>query len=445
MNIESTTVKELIPRFIRDRADVLGSFLEEYYNFVNAKPGPSYYINRLVEEHDLDEVVDPLFLDMIGKELAGSAPESPYVLKAFLLKRIVEYYEIKGSNEAAKYFFRIFFNVDIDLFEPWERVFIPSSGKWVSDILLRVTDVAGDLVGQKVTSSGDASAIIVDVVEREHGAITIQECRLVRSSIREQFIPGEIITAENGATATVYRSLTSITIENGGTGYKVGDLVYVPYIGDKMTFKAIVDRVEMNSGAIEKVSIVEFGTGTFTLNDEVVFQDFQINPMISPLVYNELALLIGESNLEYILYNDNSTIDILSENGTGAILRLNFGSVVQTRGYYADEKGHLSAFSVLQDSIYHQKFSYEIYGAPIPLSVFKESYASFIEPGGINTFARLTIEASSDNALAVDFTSDRIAPELADVDEEITCDETVFAFTQNYFLETYILEDYVSA
>jgi len=97
-NRESSRVDTLLPVQFAPNTEVFRSFLKEYYQFLNQKESPSYVISRIIAEHDIDLVVDPLYLEKITYEIARGVPDSPYVQKVFLLKRIIDYYNIRGSN-----------------------------------------------------------------------------------------------------------------------------------------------------------------------------------------------------------------------------------------------------------------------------------------------------------------------------------------------------------
>lgn len=114
-NHEQARVNELIPQYIippelREQTTGLIKFLQEYFKYLNQEGMPTYELNHIVDENDIDKTSEN-FLDAIQAEIASIVPESlnPNVDRVTLYKRIVHFYRAKGTPDSIKTFFRIFF------------------------------------------------------------------------------------------------------------------------------------------------------------------------------------------------------------------------------------------------------------------------------------------------------------------------------------------------
>jgi hypothetical protein len=499
-NRETPNLNQQLPLQLRLGARSFVELLEEYYRFLNDKDNPTRVIQRIVDEHDLDKVVDDLYLDKIKYEIARAIPTSPYVQKAFLLKRIIDSYGIRGNEESVRYFFRIFFNEDVTIYNPWEQVLIPSQGDWITQQRARILLYTGN-----ETLLSNNTLVQYDNQGRLRASIDIEQAekRITRDKfyfdvvLREDTIEGAfddnlpVQTIDGQCRGRFLRSLTGIDIVDGGVGYSIGDRLY---LGGKenVTFQALVSRVD-SQGKILQANIQNYGTSSSVDYFSNIENDPEMIPNLSDVYLNGYLF---EEEGEYYLhtrvdqYPDQPDIDdshvfpistltpteelrrhlglivditgnisteginiarIHDRNGSILIhdfvyyneedvksedvilnfdndpryeieydaygfpyvvydiaiqsskvidldaygdpiglpeFALTFGSVFQTDGFYANEKGRPSGFSVLQDSFYYQVFSYEI-NSTLPINEWKSQLEELIHPGGFKVFGRI--------------------------------------------------------
>jgi hypothetical protein len=381
---EVARIESLLPQQLRGNSQQFVHFLEEYYRFLNEPTeGPSYLISRIIEEHNIDAIVDNRFLNKLKYEIAQGAPESPYVIKAFLLKRIIDFYNVRGSFESVRYFFRIFFNQTISTFLPWNEILIPSEGDWRFETKLRVTPngetnpllFAGKTIVQPING---ANGFVNNVIRNEYAGEVIYDLVLKRNTIRGTFFDGETIQSDS-LTARIYRSLTDIGIVSAGINYQIGDVIFLAEL-ERETFRGIVSAVGPK-GEIEDIQIIEYGSGN-TVNygeNDLRLSDFNLLQGDSEVVLGRTAVqnssvalnqranpsdtLIGfdsdysqdvyfaedyegglfleENRLESETTRQNiktPRLTIQSENGFGAKLFLRFGALVRTYGQYCIPK-----------------------------------------------------------------------------------------------------------
>lgn len=130
--VEPAIAGDLIPEQQRETADVLIRLLEDYYKHLNSKGLPSYEINRIQNESDIDRAsLD--YIDRIQNEIALTFPRSLSFNKVSFYKRVVDYYSSRGNENSAVTFFKLFFDETIDIFYPKEQLFRLSEGNWNLD------------------------------------------------------------------------------------------------------------------------------------------------------------------------------------------------------------------------------------------------------------------------------------------------------------------------
>ena len=99
---------------------------------------PSNVVRRILAEHDIDKTTDD-YLGKIQKEIATGIPEATNLDKNSLYKKIVEYYNTRGSESSIESFFKIFFDEVAQVSYPKEFLFKPSDGIYEGSSAVSVT------------------------------------------------------------------------------------------------------------------------------------------------------------------------------------------------------------------------------------------------------------------------------------------------------------------
>ena len=108
-NLENIRIDELLPDQLRETAANLLAFLKVYYTQQNQDSAPTQLIQFLNENQDLDRVADDKFINTIADSIAKDIPKSVHVERTRLLKRLVDYYNLKGTKRSIEIFFRFLF------------------------------------------------------------------------------------------------------------------------------------------------------------------------------------------------------------------------------------------------------------------------------------------------------------------------------------------------
>ena len=92
-------------------------------------PGPSYVLNAIEEALNIDDNTTD-YLELMQKEIAASIPRDLKIDKRSLYKSITDFYKVRGTTDSIEIFFRLLFNEDVEVEQPWDKTLIPSSGGW---------------------------------------------------------------------------------------------------------------------------------------------------------------------------------------------------------------------------------------------------------------------------------------------------------------------------
>ena len=394
-SFEDIRVDELVPEQIRDSAQNLIDFLEVYYD----QPGDaSSFVDFISRNRDIDQVANPKFIDALAQTIAKGIPESGVVEKTFLLKRLVDYYNLKGTSDSIIIFFQLFYDSIVTVNEPWKRVAESSSANYRERQLLRIKPKDGvdplTLVGKRITQKNQYGALfgtgLVQEVTIEQYDELLYTLNFDADTVDGRFI--ENLSIYEGSTdyGQVYRSLKNIKINNGGSGFSIGDILF---LSDEplATFQAQVVSIG-TQGEILKFKLLTRGSGQ--IGNSVDFQ--------RPGQNLEYRLKPADGRDAYNPYN----VD-LSDPTKNLNITLEFDILVNNPGSTTNNKGLLSDNIVLQDGRYYNKFAYEI-DSRIPYSIYQKLYNDLIHPAGYTIFNNLKIETTP----PVDFKSSNNILEL---------------------------------
>ena len=126
-NIETIKAAGLFPEPMQENAKTLIAFIEKYYEYLNAFGLPSYEIENITSEKDIDRASYE-YLDQIQSLIAKNVPNSVALDKVTLYKIIFKYYHSRGSEDSIYSFFKIFFNEAVSVFYPKDFLFDLSAG-----------------------------------------------------------------------------------------------------------------------------------------------------------------------------------------------------------------------------------------------------------------------------------------------------------------------------
>jgi hypothetical protein len=297
----STLIESQFPQFYQEDGPNFIAFVKAYYEWMEQVDpewvGSTVYQSRaIVDNKDIDLTL-PEFIKYFKNKYIQALPENIIADKQLLIKHILDLYRSKGSLEAHKLLFRMFFNEDVEVYIPNEFIFKPSDATWYIPQYIEVTSspFLNQLNDKKIRSSGEATAVVEGYYEKVIKQKTVNVLYL--SNIEGDFRNSDLIYCDDIPEMTIDNapviigSLSTITIDNGGYDYEVGDFLNVQGTGvggiaqvasvrdenGKVKFKLVDGGYGFSLDAIVTV-IGGYGAGaTFRVGDITNKQVFVVN------------------------------------------------------------------------------------------------------------------------------------------------------------------------
>jgi hypothetical protein len=270
------TINQFIPSqfplFYKDKGPVFISFLKAYYEWLEQEGNPIWYARNFKNIIDIDNTLDQ-FIIHFQNEYMNNLPTTMVTNQRLLIKHITDLYNAKGSKRGYELLFRILFNEDIQYYLPGQFIFKTSDNEWVEGGYIEVSGspYLANLIGLPIYSSGAGSTALVE----DFNIITINN-KVVNvlhlSNINGNFGYGEQILSRSLPALTtnnapsVVGSLSSVSIENGGVFFNLGDVVNI--IGTGAGGLGRVSSITSENGKTV-FNLVDGGAG-FTLNAQVI-------------------------------------------------------------------------------------------------------------------------------------------------------------------------------
>jgi len=263
--------------------DVVGQSSNARATINNYKPNPVNNIVDLINFRDPDKVINH-FLFNFRDEFLATLPEnlSIGVDKRKLIKNVKSLYRAKGSVRGHEMFFRILFGETSETLYPRENLLKASDGQFDSLKVLRVIASVGDptlLIGRQITGqSSGCVAIVENTSTFQIGSDTVTQLILNADSIVGNFTIGEVIqgTSSDGDDYFIKANVTGIpgtkSITNDGSLNTITDTITVTAGGQGALFQV----EEIGPGSITNIIIDNGGTG-YEVGDALTFNNSGTN------------------------------------------------------------------------------------------------------------------------------------------------------------------------
>ena len=369
-NIISPFITEQFPTFMKSDHPKLILFIKAYYEWLESPGNAGYVSSKLASVGDVDNnltefydhfknIYTESFPEVLAINAEGYTPN-----KTTLLKKIREFYGNKGTENAYRFLFRVLYNSDLEIYSPKEDILRISSGVWVEPKSVKTTCLSGDdiynsLRGKLIQYSDTdldlviASATIDNIVRYSAHGIPVTEFFL--TDIIGVFLPDADVIARSATTdytEKTYSVLGDFYIDTPGTGYVVGDNLFI--VADGVGFVAKVSVIGL-AGTIKKISI----------------QDSGIN------YYSEVsAMVISSSGVN-----------------TASRIILTPTAITNYPGYFYGNKGKISSNKKIQDGNYYQDYSY-VLQSHVSFDKYFTVLKSIIHPAGMKMFGEILLNAN---------------------------------------------------
>ena len=245
------------------------------------RANPVQNIQQLLAYADVDNTVYD-FLDKFRDSFMESLPNTlaDGIAKRKLIKNIRDMYAAKGTENGHKLFFRILFNEEATIIYPRDSLLRPSDGQWSTDKIIRIVENGlsdfNNAIGKTITgSTSGATALISTVIKFREGSILIAELNLDANSVTGTFVEGEIVTTTDTILDLQISGIAKSIVIGGQVLPRLGGAYY--QTGDSVTITggdgndAATARVESaGSGSIDEI-IIENGGSGYSIGEELQF------------------------------------------------------------------------------------------------------------------------------------------------------------------------------
>ena len=453
----SVKVEGQLPGFVKHDHELFVSFLEAYYEYMEQVGKPYEVIGNLNNYANIDKTVDE-FLQYFKKQFGDDIPESIFANsnKPFILKHLRDFYRTKGSEKSFEFLFRLLYQEEITITYPGKDILRTSDGKYDTSYVIRTIDMSENIFsmeGKRITGqTSGAKATVESIIVEILGSACItslflsevlgefQTNELISDGTHSFSIGNMIIDSEVTNSGSLYSvddiiplmgvaknsgalirvreitsgSLTTTTINNAGSGYKVGDKLTINNTNklslDGRPASLIVQDVDVN-GSITKLWLENKGSGYIALPTI----DGGGSGTDADIVFNlEGTGIGGIKKLEIINsgfgYNNIPTLDFSGQGDGTATATLSIGGFDTTpKTRFINSDGFLSANKYIQDSNFYQLFSYEIESSQNIIQ-WRDIVKRLIHPAGLALFGK--VQYTSRFAAPLSITS--IVPDTLD-------------------------------
>ena len=452
----SVKVQGQLPQFVKEDHETFVSFMEAYYEYMEQVGKPYEIIGNLTSYANVDKTIDD-FLKYFKKQFGEDIPEVIFQNsnKPFVIKHLRDFYRTKGSEKSFEFLFRLLYKEEIKISTPGQNILRTSDGKYNSSYVIRTMGMSSEyskLEGKKIKGqTSGAVAIVESVIVEILGSFCITTMSL--SEIFGIFEANEVVSYDN-ISFTIGNMIIDTKVIDAGTGYEVNNII--PLVGTAENSGALIRVSEITSGSLSTVSINMGGTG-YEVGDKLDIDNtnkLSLDGRSASLIVSEvetdggiktlwienkgsgyisMPTVSGGSgtgaNISFDLYGSGiggiKSLDIInsgfgynippilnfSGNGDGtATAEVSIGGFDTTpKSRFINSDGFLSADTYLQDSFFYQLFSYEITSTE-NIRTWRDIVKRLVHPAGLALFGKIQLITNVSVALSIS----NIIPDTSD-------------------------------
>lgn len=210
----SLQVDDQIPDFVQEYYPLFVTFMTSYFTWLDQGGNPQNVIQSLQLNRDIDTTNSSLVTKFMHQYMA-EFPQEPAADKSLLIKHFRRFYERKGTTSSFEFFFRAFFEDEVEVNRPADILFSTSDGDWYIETYMRVAALTGDpmdLLHTTITGSSTGATAAVDQVHYvNEGTGNYYNLTLQPGSVVGTFSSSETITGYLWNHVTHVSSLITIT------------------------------------------------------------------------------------------------------------------------------------------------------------------------------------------------------------------------------------------
>ena len=364
----SPLIQSQVPDFVSSDHTNFVAFLEAYYEWMEQEGNATERTLLLNDNYDIETTIDSFISSFEDKFMSDFPVEfetdslGNLVNRKNILKRIKDFYSIKGSEKSFEFFFNAFYNSILEVYYPRNDIIDASGGNWIDKKSIRVTSTNGSsnfsMKGQQVIQLDSLKnqtigfSTIIDVIQYDSYPYKVTE--LFLGDIQGEFVPGQTVRVylDDGTylDETTFGVYTTYEMTSLGINYTIGDNVVVLSSDSGVGATGKVNRVD-DQGRIKEVVILDHGVN----------------------------------------YTENSNFVIDSKTGDGSASgTAKVGAIADYNGFYYDEGGKPSSRKKLHDNDFYQRFSY-VLKTQLSLTKYQDALKSLLHPAGFKFFGDILL------------------------------------------------------
>lgn len=432
----SSIVGSQLPEFIQSDNPTFVAFIEAYYKFLEQDQNAFELLQNARKYNDIDATADS-FVQYFLKTYAPSLPANVLADQKFLVKKIKDLYEAKGSEISYKLLFRILFDTTVDVAYPFENVLRASDGKWQQKVSLRVEPTFGDIetiTNRLLTYEASGVEFETPILRVKFLTTNLFEIFLDPNFAASSYTVGTEVNVYDGNviifTGIIRPTTTSFSIQRGGSGFKAGQIFTINLSGGVDTLIKIKEVT--SAGAITKLQFINYGYNytatagnTITVNldannniSETAEEFFSATQGFRDVLNLQKILLFNPSDPEryfleeYVAFSEaySSTVEEFSFDDSVflpalptrgvpdniATIQFTLGALARYPGSYYKNDSFLSELEVrLQDDQLYQPFAYQTITG-IDIEEFFDIVKELLHPAGQKLFNKRELDALID-------------------------------------------------
>lgn len=422
----SKLVSSQLPEFFRNDYQLFVSFIEAYYTYLEQDQQALELVQNALSYNDIDRTASS-FVNYFLKNYAKHIPLTTALNKKFLVKRINDLYQSKGSELSFKLLFKLLYDVAVEQSHPYDFVLRPSDGIWDQRVSLRVERVDGsvnDLTDRFIFLSKNEIEYKDAILKVKNLSPNLYEVFLSSTTTTPYEINDEIVVKDEDGivvfVGAIRPTAVDYTVSQAGAGFKAGQVFTISIAGAVDT---VIRILKVNAtGGIELLKILNYGYGFTGSSLSIDLRsDLTVASRTKTLVTKAggfietiqltlphtistagryfltdyVATLDYTGSLLAFKNEDNSfaQVDETGENDAStAVISFTYGAIARYPGQYLSSKGFISEPVVrLQDDKLYQPFAYQL-ESELDISYFYDTVRKLVHPAGTNLFNNRVIE-----------------------------------------------------
>lgn len=438
----SSIVSKHIPEFIRTQNPLFVKFLRYYYEFLEQDFNAQELLQNINSYADIDKTV-PSFVYYFLRNYGSKIPTSALIDKRFLIKKLNDLYQSKGSELSFQTLFRLLYDQEITINYPYENVLRASDGEFVSKFCVGISIEQGSIVdidNRFLTYTYNGAEFTTPIVNAKLLPNDKAEIQIDAATKATNYIPGEFVYVYDKnknilLKGNILPTINDYSVLTPGSDFKLGKVYSVNYgpatgsllrvskltsnkgiaqvsfinfgydypdnlelniLPEENSAKTVEPKVSSTNGITDEFTILKVNNSDYFAEDYLSQSDYVGNPILFNYSFDELTDSVDNidannipyyniTNVKSIRFTSNSIATTLTSNTLGTTDFFSANIINGSNGY--------SIFTnVLTSALVSNSSSYaNIAGSNASLSIFlSNSYFSTIVNGNVLDFSNIS-------------------------------------------------------